>query len=65
MVLASRFIVGSNVGIPAALLVILFRLYKIMALDSTSLTKVDKRRNVIIDLSIGLSLPLIQMPLRE
>jgi pheromone a factor receptor len=64
MVTASRFIVGLAVGIPASLLVINRRLYKIASKTTAISTKAEKRRAVYFDLAIGLSIPFIQMALR-
>ncbi|PPQ91373.1 hypothetical protein CVT25_004140 [Psilocybe cyanescens] len=55
--------IGLNVGIPAAGLCICRRLYHIASLKSMSVTEADKRRNVIVDLSIGLGLPVLEMVL--
>ena len=63
--IASRFIVGLNVGIPAALLVINRRLYKIASRTEAVAMKAEKLRAVYVDLAIGLSIPLLQMILRE
>ncbi|KAF8259094.1 pheromone A receptor-domain-containing protein [Lactarius quietus] len=62
--IATRFIVGINVGIPAALLVISHRLFKIASRTATFSTRAEKRRALIIDLAIGLGIPLVQMPLQ-
>jgi len=62
--ISTRFLVGLNVGLPAAVLVIMIRLYKIASLTKASMTPAEKRRDVIIDLAIGLGIPLIQMPLQ-
>lgn len=57
--------IGLNVGVPAAGLCICRRLYHIASLKSLSVTEADKRRHVIVDLSIGLGLPMLEMILRE
>jgi len=62
--ISTRFIVGINVGIPAALLVISHRLFKIASRTATFSTRAEKRRALIIDLAIGLGIPLVQMPLQ-
>jgi pheromone a factor receptor len=63
LVIASRFMIGLNVGLPAALLVINRRLYKIASRTATISTKDDKRRANYVDLAIGLSIPFLQMVL--
>ena len=66
--IAARFIVGTAVGIPAALLVISYRLYKIQmrSVNGTLATGPEKRpsRDIWIDLAIGLGIPILQMVLR-
>ena len=66
--IATRFIVGAAVGIPAALLVISYRLYKIQMRSVTGrlATEPEKRpsRDICIDLAIGLGIPILQMVLR-
>ncbi|KAI0276044.1 pheromone A receptor-domain-containing protein [Russula aff. rugulosa BPL654] len=62
--ISSRFIVGLNVGIPAALLVINRRLYKIASRTEAVAMKAEKLRAVYVDLAIGLSIPLLQMILQ-
>ena len=60
---ASRFQIGLGIAIPSAVLVILFRLYKISSMSNTGMTKAEKRRSIIIDLSVGLGIPFLYMPL--
>ncbi|PPR07023.1 hypothetical protein CVT26_005218 [Gymnopilus dilepis] len=62
--ISSRFIVGSAVAIPAASLCINRRLYHISSVRSVTITKAEKRRDIIIDLAIGLGLPLLEMVLQ-
>jgi len=57
--------VGLIVGIPASLLVINRRLYKIASRTNVITTKAEKLRAVYVDLAIGLSIPFLQMILRE
>ena len=64
VVLATRFIVGLNSGLPAAVLVIMLRLWKIASLRSAQITPGEKRRDMIIDLSIGLGIPVLAMGTR-
>ena len=63
--IATRFSIGLNVGIPAAFLVIAHRLFKIASRTAAITTPAEKRRALLIDLAIGLGIPLVQMPLRE
>jgi pheromone a factor receptor len=65
LLIASRFMVGITVGLPASLLVINRRLYKIASRTEAITMKADKRRAVYVDLAIGLSIPILQMILRE
>ena len=58
---ATRFIVGLSVGILASLLVINRRLYKIATRSVISLTPAEKRRDIFIDLAIGLGIPILHM----
>jgi len=57
--------VASAVAIPAASLCINRRLYQIASVQSVTKTRAQKRRDVIVDLSIGIGLPIIGMILRE
>lgn len=63
--IATRFFVGLTVGIPTSLFVINRRLYKIASRTGAITLKAERRRAVYIDLAIGLSIPLLQMILRE
>ncbi|VDC04675.1 unnamed protein product [Peniophora sp. CBMAI 1063] len=62
--ISTRFMVGLNVGLPAAVLVIMLRLWKIASLRSAQITPGEKRRDMIIDISIGLGLPILNMGLQ-
>ena len=62
---AARFMVGSSVAIPAASLCINRRLYQIASVQSVTKTRAEKRRDVIVDLAIGVGLPILGMILRE
>jgi pheromone a factor receptor len=62
--ISTRFLVGLNVGIPAALLVINHRLFKIVSRTAALTTEAEKRRALFIDLAIGLGIPLVQMGLQ-
>lgn len=62
---ATRFSVAQNVAIPAASLCINRRLYKIATMKTVTVTASEKRRAVMIDLLIGVGLPILQMIFRE
>ncbi|KAI0040542.1 STE3-domain-containing protein [Auriscalpium vulgare] len=62
--ISSRLVVGAAVAIPAASLCINRRLHAIASIQSTTVTRAEKKRAVIIDLSIGLGIPLLQMILQ-
>ncbi|KAH9039138.1 STE3-domain-containing protein [Lactarius pseudohatsudake] len=62
--ISTRFIVGLQVGLPTALLVINRRLFKIVSSTSVFKAPAEKRRALFVDLAIGLGIPLIQMPLQ-
>jgi Pheromone A receptor len=63
--LASRFMVGLSVAIPATLLCIRRRLYYISSMKlSAPIDKAEKRRAMVIDLAIGLGIPVLEMTLR-
>jgi len=62
--IAARIIVGTNVAIPAASLCINRRLYYISSVRSVTITKAEKRRAVMVDLAIGLGIPVVFMVLR-
>lgn len=55
--------VGMSVAIPAASLCINRRLYLIATRSYTS-TKAEKQRAVLVDLAIGLGIPVLEMILR-
>nr|ADX23537.1 putative pheromone receptor [Flammulina velutipes] len=57
------FLLGSNIGIPASVLCISRRLYKITSIQSVSVTRKDKRRDIMIDLAIALGIPLFVLAL--
>lgn len=64
--LATRFQTGLTVGLPAAVIVINHRLFKIVSKSTSSSTnaRTEKHRSLFIDLAIGLGIPLLQMALR-
>lgn len=57
---AIRFTIGVSVGIPAALVCITRRLYLIASTESV-MTRQEKRRGQLVDLAIGLGIPVLQM----
>ncbi|KAF5321186.1 hypothetical protein D9619_001396 [Psilocybe cf. subviscida] len=62
--ITSRVIIAISVAIPAASLCINHRLYAIAAVRSVTRTKAEKRRAIMVDLAIGLGLPLIAVALQ-
>lgn len=63
--IATHIQIGLNVAIPACSLCINRRLYKISTAKAVMVTRSEKRRAVIVDLLIGLGIPLLQMVTRE
>ncbi|KAI0250461.1 GPCR fungal pheromone mating factor [Lactifluus subvellereus] len=59
--IVTRIQVGLNAAIPASSLCIQRRLYKISTVQTSMVTRAGKRREVIIDLLIGLGIPILQM----
>ncbi|KAI9571968.1 STE3-domain-containing protein [Boletus coccyginus] len=59
--ISTHFMVASSVALPAASLCINRRLYQIASIQSVTKTRAQKRRDVIVDLSIGIGLPVIVM----
>ncbi|KAI0270665.1 pheromone A receptor-domain-containing protein [Gloeopeniophorella convolvens] len=62
--ISTRIQVGLNVAIPACSLCINRRLYKISTVKAVMITRAEKRRAVLVDLMIGLGIPIIQMALQ-
>jgi len=56
-----RIQAGLNVAVPAASLCINRRLYKIATIKSVTVTDSEKRRAVIVDLLIGIGIPILEM----
>jgi len=56
--------IGSSVAIPAASLCINRRLYQIASVSSVTKTRSQKRRDITVDLCIGLGIPLLEMILQ-
>jgi pheromone a factor receptor len=61
----ARIQAALNVAVPAASLCINRRLYKIATIKTVTVTASEKRRNVMIDLLIGIGIPIVQMITRE
>ncbi|KAI6143277.1 STE3-domain-containing protein [Pisolithus tinctorius] len=59
--ITSKFMIGCAVALPAASLCINRRLYYIVSVDSVTRTRAEKRRDVLVDLSIGLGIPILEM----
>ncbi|RDB18297.1 Pheromone B alpha 3 receptor [Hypsizygus marmoreus] len=62
--ISTRLTVGLSVAIPAASLCINRRLYKIASCQIATITRAHKRRAVMVDLLIGLGIPVLQMGLQ-
>lgn len=63
--ISTKFIIGSSVAIPAASLCINRRLYHIATVRTVTVSSEEKRRAVLVDLAIGLGLPVVEMVLRK
>ncbi|KAI0641059.1 STE3-domain-containing protein [Trametes meyenii] len=61
--ITTHFTIGSSIGVCCASLVINRRLYHIANISAVSMTKSDRRRNIISDLAIGLGIPCVSMGL--
>ena len=57
--------IGLNVAIPACSLCINRRLYKVATINAVMVTRSEKRRAIMIDLLIGVGIPILQMIVRE
>lgn len=62
--ISARIIIGLNVAIPAASLCINRRLYHISSANTVTITKAEKRRAIMVDLAIGLGIPILEMILQ-
>ncbi|KAF9555103.1 fungal pheromone STE3G-protein-coupled receptor [Agrocybe pediades] len=62
--ISTRLTVGIAVAIPAASLCINRRLYKIATCQTATITYAQKKRAALVDLSIGLGIPALQMILQ-
>ncbi|PFH48839.1 hypothetical protein AMATHDRAFT_148990 [Amanita thiersii Skay4041] len=59
--ISSKLMVGASIGIPASILCISRRLYCITSTRNVTLGHKDRRRNLLIDLSIALCIPVLIM----
>ncbi|KAI0276043.1 pheromone A receptor-domain-containing protein [Russula aff. rugulosa BPL654] len=59
--IATRILAAENVAIPAASLCINRRLYKIATMKSVTVTASEKRRGIMVDLLIGVGIPILQV----
>jgi pheromone a factor receptor len=57
--------VALNVAIPACSLCINRRLYKVATINAVMVTRSEKRRAIMVDLLIGVGIPILQMIARE
>ncbi|KIK69499.1 hypothetical protein GYMLUDRAFT_507936 [Collybiopsis luxurians FD-317 M1] len=62
--ISTRFMIGSAVAIPAASLCINRRLYYIATANAVTITKAERRRAVLVDLCIGVGIPVLEMVLQ-
>ncbi|KAF9467251.1 pheromone receptor [Collybia nuda] len=62
--ISTKFMVGLTIGLPAASLCINRRLYKIANIRKVVIAKAEKRRDVMIDLCIGVGAPFVVMALQ-
>ena len=63
IVIATRFDVGIAIAIPATVLCINRRLYLLVSSITVIPSQADQNREVIIDLVLGIGLPIIAMVL--
>ncbi|KAB5588131.1 Pheromone B alpha 3 receptor [Ceratobasidium theobromae] len=61
--ISSKLIIGMSVGLTAASLCINRKLYNIATIKSVHATAASRRREVIVDLLLGIALPIIVMAL--
>ncbi|KAJ7145534.1 pheromone A receptor-domain-containing protein [Mycena epipterygia] len=62
--ISTHFLNGFNLAIPACSLCINRRLYQIASMRTVTKSKAEKHRAIMIDLAIGLGLPILQIPLQ-
>ncbi|RDX40478.1 putative fungal pheromoneG-protein-coupled receptor [Lentinus brumalis] len=61
--ITTRFTIASGLGVCCASLVINRRLYHIANVSAVSMSRADKRRNLLTDLLIGLGIPVVGVAL--
>ncbi|KAF9261048.1 STE3-like pheromone receptor [Marasmius fiardii PR-910] len=61
--ISTQILLGSGIGIPASILCISRRLYKIAKVQAVSQTREDKRKAILIDLCIAVGIPIIVVAL--
>ncbi|KIY66513.1 STE3-domain-containing protein [Cylindrobasidium torrendii FP15055 ss-10] len=59
--ITTQIMLGAGVGIPASILCISRRLYKITTIQAVAVTREDKRKDLYIDLSISVGIPIIAL----
>ncbi|KAG9310929.1 STE3-domain-containing protein [Chiua virens] len=59
--ICTQIMLASAVGIPASSLCINRRLYHIASVQSVTKTRAQKRHDIMVDLAIGLGIPLLQL----
>ncbi|KAM6493088.1 Pheromone A receptor domain containing protein [Amanita muscaria] len=62
--ISTRIMIGTTVAIPAASLCINRRLYHIACVKSVTHSRAEKRRAVMVDLAIGIGIPIAEMILQ-
>ncbi|KAF9477440.1 fungal pheromone STE3G-protein-coupled receptor [Pholiota conissans] len=62
--ISTRIILSVGIAIPAASLCINRRLYKIASCQTATISRAEKKRAIMVDLAIGLGIPLLQIPLQ-
>nr|AGG68685.1 putative pheromone receptor [Flammulina velutipes]QHW03267.1 putative pheromone receptor protein isoform 5 [Flammulina filiformis] len=61
--ISTQIILACSIGMPASILCISRRLYKITSIQSVSVTRKDKRKDVLIDMCIAVGVPLLVLGL--
>ncbi|KAF8601912.1 fungal pheromone STE3G-protein-coupled receptor [Ceratobasidium sp. AG-I] len=61
--ISTKLVIGGSVGITAASLCINRRLYNIATIKNVAMTRSSRRREIIIDLLLGIALPVLVMAL--
>ncbi|KAF8550488.1 pheromone receptor [Imleria badia] len=62
--ISAHYLIGASVGIPASSFCIIRRLYYMTKLETISVKKEEKRREIMVDLLIGIGLPCVVMALQ-